>query len=263
MQFAIDLISDLHLETWPEIFDFKHLVTSPFCIVAGDICRNRNTVIQTLKHLGSCYQAVFYIDGNEEHKDYYTCMSKSYLDLVHQIQQLPNVVYLQDNVAVIDGVAIIGTNGWWSFDFDLTVDPTQSQQWFQEQTGVNSDTVNYIKKCSTNDALYMINSIKRLQTHMDVKKIIVVTHTVPRRDLIEHDPTVANQYKFNCMGNKFISDALKVDTENKIHTWCFGHYHGKIDQCLDNVRWVNNCRGRQDTDWKQWVYHPLRIEIDV
>jgi hypothetical protein len=33
------------------------------------------------------------------------------------------VVYLQDNVVVINGVAILGTNGWWGFDFDNTIDP--------------------------------------------------------------------------------------------------------------------------------------------
>jgi hypothetical protein len=28
------------------------------------------------------------------------------------------------------------------------------------------------------------------------------------------------------------------------------------------VRFVNNCRGRGDTDWRQFVYHPRRIVID-
>jgi predicted phosphodiesterase len=57
-------------------------------------------------------------------------------------------------------------------------------------------------------------------------------------------------------------NALDVDTEQKIDTWCFGHYHGKVDQYRNGVRYVNNCRGRSNTQWSQFVYHPLRVVVD-
>jgi len=44
MQFAFDLISDLHIETWPQ-FDWKDQATSPFCVVAGDIAKDRQANI--------------------------------------------------------------------------------------------------------------------------------------------------------------------------------------------------------------------------
>ena len=36
MQVTFDLISDLHIETWPGDFDWTGMGTSQFCIVTGD-----------------------------------------------------------------------------------------------------------------------------------------------------------------------------------------------------------------------------------
>ena len=261
MTFAFDLISDLHQETWPT-FNWKDRATSPFCVVAGDIGDDRQQVIETLRHLGTCYQAVFYIDGNDEHAAHREHLGASYLDLSQAINSIPNVVYLQDNVVVIDGVAIVGTNGWWGFDFDLTVDPEDSAEWYREKEHLSPSAVKQIIKMSNTDANYLAQSIRRLQTHNDVKKIVMVTHTVPDPVLISHDPTLVNTLKFNTMGNKFMSHVLNIDTEKKIHTWCFGHYHNDVDQIRYGVRYVNNCRGRRDTPWANWAYHPKRITVD-
>jgi predicted phosphohydrolase len=262
MSFAFDLISDLHLESWGDQFDWSNKATSTFCVVAGDIARDRGYVINTLTHLSQCYQAVFYIDGNDEHYHQLNELSISYAELVEEIKHIPNVVYLQDNVVVVDGIAIVGTNGWWGFDFDLNIDPAQVDQWCQETYKLSSATTKSIARHAENDATYMISSIKRLQMHQDVKKIVIVTHTVPDPQLIAHDIELDGSMRFNVMGNRYMMQALGVDTERKIHTWCFGHYHGAVDQVRSNVRFVNNCRGRGDTAYSQAVYHPRRIVID-
>jgi hypothetical protein len=80
MSFAFDLISDLHTETWPG-FDWSGLATSPYCVVAGDVARDRSVVVDSLRHLGQCYQAVFYVDGNDEHRYYLDDLNSSYADL--------------------------------------------------------------------------------------------------------------------------------------------------------------------------------------
>lgn len=262
MSFAFDLISDLHLETWRDEFDWHGRATSPFCVIAGDIARDRGYVVNALNHLSQCYQAVFYIDGNDEHCYYLDDLNSSYVDLVSQIEHIPNVVYLQDNVVVVDGVAIVGTNGWWGFDFDLGIDPAQADQWCQEKYQISAPITRSIARLANNDATYMISSIKRLQTHRDVKKIVMVTHTVPDPQLIAHDIDLDGSMRFNTMGNRYMMQALGADTEHKIHTWCFGHYHGSVDQIRRDIRFVNNCRGRGETDYCQPVYHPKRIVID-
>lgn len=261
MSFAFDLISDLHVNTWGE-FNWEYQATSPVCVVAGDIARDRDTVVKTLRHLGTCYQAVFYIDGNDEHFATLDDLGWSYTDLARKIRRIPNVVYLQDNVIVVDGVAILGTNGWWGFDFDLGIDPEQAAAWCGERYHLQPNTLKSIARMSNTDAQYMISSVKRLQTHQDVKKIVMVTHTLPDPALIEHDIELNGSMRFNTMGNRLMMQAMAQDTEKKIHTWCFGHYHGSIDQTRSGIRFVNNCRGRGDSPWAKHVYYPLRVTID-
>ena len=261
MSLAFDLISDLHVETWGH-FDWEGQATSPVCVVAGDVGRDRDTVVQTLKHLGKCYQAVFYIDGNDEHADYFEDLGASYKDLTRRINKIPNIVYLQDNVVVVDGVAILGTNGWWGYDFDLGIDPDQVERWVQEKYNIGSAATSNMAKLSTNDTNYMIASVQRLQKHKDVKKIVMVTHTVPDPALISHDIELEGSMRFNTMGNRYMMQAMAADTENKIHTWCFGHYHGAVDQTRSGIQFVNNCRGRSNTRYSQHVYYPRRIVVD-
>ena len=262
MSFAFDLISDLHLESWPNQFDWTDQATSAFCVVAGDVCRDRDLLIKTLKHLTNAYQAVFFIDGNDEHRWGLEDLNSSYSSLYRSLRKIPNLVYMQDNVVVIDGVAILATNGWFQFDFDLSIDPTQVQEWVKDEYAINDIEIANIKRMANIDCEYMVKSVKRLQTHKDVKKIVCVTHTVPDPALIQHDIELDGSMKFNVMGNRYMMQALAADTEKKIHTWCFGHYHGPVDQIRSGIRFVNNCRGRGDTSWNQWVYHPRRIVID-
>ena len=261
MSLAFDLISDLHIETWDH-FDWEGQATSPVCVVAGDIAKDRDIVTKTLRHLSKCYQAVFYIDGNDEHVNYLEDLGSSYTDLTKRINRIPNIVYLQDNVVVVDGVAILGTNGWWGYDFDLGIDPDQVDQWVQDKYKISSVATKNIARLSNTDANYMIASIQRLQKHNDVKKIVMVTHTVPDPALISHDVDLDGSMRFNTMGNRYMMQAMAADTENKIHTWCFGHYHGSVDQTRSGIRFVNNCRGRGNTRYSQHVYHPLRIVVN-
>lgn len=261
MQFNFDLISDLHVETWGTDFDWQGQATSPYCIIAGDVARDHTRLLEILRHLSKCYLGVFYIDGNEEHKGSMYDFNESY-QLLTQIKNIENVIYMQDNVVIINGVAILATNGWWSYDLDPFIDRDLSMDWHRGNASSIIDPESIVT-LAYNDAAYMINSVKRLQTHRDVKKIIIVTHTVPAGWLVNHDPDLADTYKFNTLGNPAMQYVLDEDTENKIHTWCFGHYHKPVDRELNGVRYVNNCKGRADTPWKQSVYYPKRITIDL
>jgi hypothetical protein len=267
MSIAFDLISDLHLDTWPEEFDWSGQPTSPICVVAGDVSSDPRVVRNCLKHLANCYAAVFYIDGNDEHKFRYHEFGESYRDLARSISRIPRVTYLQDNVVVIDGVAIIGTNGWWGYDLDETIDRDHCKQytsdWYERIMPGHDLDPEVISDLSRRDAAYLINTVQRLQTHNDVKKIVIVTHTVPGAQLIKHDIELSGTEKFNHMGNRLMHLVHTNDTERKIHTWCFGHYHGSVNQYINGIHFVNNCRGRGDTTHNQNPYFPKRIAIET
>lgn len=262
MPLSFDLISDVHHETWDQ-FDWTGQATSPFAVVAGDLAVDRDILIKTLEHLATCYHMVFYIDGNDEHKLHMADLAYSYKTLHRAVRRLKNVVYLQENVVVMNNVALLATNGWWGFDADQTIDEDQTHDWWMQKMFRDGFDANshMVKELSRTDAAYIIRSVQKLQLHQDVKHIVIVTHTVPRPDLIDHDIDLAGNYRFNCMVNSLMNLALPNDTENKLHTWCFGHYHLPVDRVIQGIRYVNNCRGRGNTDFKQSVYYPKRIEI--
>jgi UDP-2,3-diacylglucosamine pyrophosphatase LpxH len=260
MIFSFDLISDIHRETWTH-FDWTGQPTAPYCIVAGDIARDRALVVDTLEQLSEVYQGVFYIDGNDEHKDYIEDLGQSYLELEALISQIPKVVYLQDNVVVINGVAILATNGWWTYDFDPLLEYDQSIQWVQEKDGSTLSAAQSIGGVGYHDAAYMVNSVSKLQKQKDVMAIVLVTHTVPSPWIINHDPELTDTWRFNSMGNRHMDSVFDEDTENKIKAWCFGHYHMPIDTIKDNCRYISNPRGRGNTPYSQAAYYPKRITI--
>lgn len=260
MNFSFDLISDIHRETWNH-FDWTGQPTAPYCIVAGDIARDRALVIDTLEQLGEVYQGVFYIDGNDEHKNYAEDLGESYKELEILISQIPNVVYMHNNVIVINGVAILATNGWWSYDFDPALDMDQSIQWVQDRDNVSRSTAEALMGVGYHDAAYMIDSVGKLQRQPDIKSIVMVTHTVPSAWLVNHDPDLVDTWRFNSMGNAHMDSVFQEDTENKIKTWCFGHYHRPTDMIKNGVRYVSNPRGRGDTPYSQSTYYPKRITV--
>lgn len=260
MIFSFDLISDLHRETWPN-FDWEGQATAPYCIVAGDVARDRALVIDTLEHLSEVYQGVFYIDGNDEHKDWMTDIGRSYKELEALLAHIPNVVFLQDNVVIINGVAILATNGWWCYDLDPLLDLDQSVEWVKNKDGITYEDARDIAKIGYHDAAYIMNSVEKLQTQKDVKSIVIVTHTLPASWIIQHDPELVDTWRYNTMGNRQMDLVFEEDTENKIKTWCFGHYHRPIDTVKDGIRYVSNPRGRGDTPYKQVVYYPKRITV--
>jgi hypothetical protein len=262
MTFAFDLISDLHVETW-DSFDWTDQPTSPYCVVAGDVSRYPDQVAKTLSHLSECYAGVFYIDGNDEHRLSLEDLGGSYRELKKQLDTIKNVVYLQDNVVIINGVAILSTNGWWSYDFDPIQEYEHCQSWYKEYAQSSQSSADAITGIAYHDAAYLTNSVRKLQTHQEVKSIVIVTHTLPGAWLCNHDLDIANTPRMGSMGNPHLQQALDEDTENKIKVWAFGHYHRPVDREFSGIRYVSNPRGRGNTPWSQSAYYPKRIEVSI
>lgn len=260
MNFSFDLISDIHRETWSH-FDWTGQPTAPYCIVAGDLARDRAVVIDTLEQLSEVYQGVFYIDGNDEHKDYMEDIGQSYKELEILVGQIPKVVYLQDNVVIINGVAILATNGWWTYDFDPALELEQSIQWVQDKDRITQSAAQSLSGIGYHDAAYMMNSVNKLQKQQDVMAIVLVTHTVPAAWIIQHDIELTDTWRYNSMGNRHMDLVFDEDTERKIKAWCFGHYHRPTDTIRDGVRYVSNPRGRGNTPHSQVAYYPKRITV--
>jgi hypothetical protein len=262
MSFSFDLISDLHVESWPT-FDWTDQATSPYCVVAGDVARDPALVAETLRHLGECYAGVFYIDGNEEHRYGLENLDASYLELRSAVTKIPNVIYMEHNVVITNGVALLAVNGWWTYEFDPGTDTDQSLDWYRHYVGISREQAYAMRDRAFTDAAYLINSVRRLQTHQDVKRIVLLSHTLPAPDFVAHDPDIAGTWRYNSMGNHVIHQALHEDSEHKVRNWVFGHYHRPVDQVLNGIHYASNPRGRGDTPWCQPAYYSKRITVEV
>ncbi len=256
---TFDLISDLHIDH--KALDWTSQATSPICVVAGDVARDPKLLYDSLQHLSNNYRAVLYIDGNEEHRDHLYDIGAHYSEIKRHLDKIPGLTFLHDNVVIINGVAFLGTNSWWSFDWDPRFDPEHCRLELQEYYGIDHKATDQIMAMAITDYRYLSQSIKKLQTLLDVKKIVIVTHTIPDGTLVHHDPDISSNWRLNAGVNSFIRTALVEDTEHKVCCWCFGHYHWQIDQDINGVRYVCNPRGRFGTNWYREPYFAQRIEI--
>ena len=231
MIFGFDVISDLYLNPGEE-FDWTGKPTSLFCLIPGNISSDLPTIHRVLAHLSTLYHGIFYIDGSLENHDIYNRDMR--IKELHKVcGNFKNVIYLHNNVVVVDGVAFVGINGWYKNYLDNTItDDFQAKCYRYEDIG------------------YLEKSLEKLQLHNDVKKIVILSSCVPFREL----------YYGECDLNDeeiYPGYVLYKDTEHKVTKWVYGTYNKLVDTTLNNINYLNN------TKFDRNPYYAKRIEISI
>lgn len=215
-EIGFDILGELNLSP-NDSFNWENKQTSLYCILTGNISSNIRTVTQTLMHLARIYQGVFYVPGMLEYETA-DAIPERLQEILEIAEGIPNVCMLHQHVAVIDGIAITGVNGW-------------------SNAGNNHSFENVLEAVARHeDTFYLRNSITKLQRHLDVKKIIVVSNAVPHADLyFKENPGYIEDQTPLC-------DVLAADTEHKVSHWLFGTYDKPVDAYIDNINYMNNPR---------------------
>jgi hypothetical protein len=255
MNFAFDLISDLYLEP-DQPFDWAGRATSLYCVIAGNISSDRNTLYNTLEHLSDQYEQIFYIDGMLEHTEFLdNPIAESYEGLIEIVECFDNILFLHDNIAVVNGVGILATNGWTTFNFDPTFE--ESLDYFIDNGDYDNLEAGTIISLAHADTMYLKSSIETCQKMHEIENVVVVSNSVPIPALINHDKNLEENHQKSIIGNLGITQCLDSDIQRKIHTWCFGRYDGDMDISILDVRFVNNtAKEKEDA-----IYYPKRITI--
>jgi len=232
MIFGFDVISDLNLSE-NDVFDWEGKPTSLYCVLAGNISSDLTVLYKTVKHLSKLYQGVFYIDGSLENNDI-NDKDRVVDEIFKLFSKLKNVVYLHDNVVVVENVALVGVNGWYEID------------------AISDDDSLNLRIHRYADLAYLQKSIEKLQLHLDVKNIIVISNSVPLPDIY------FGEYPKNFdLSEVTLGHALDADTENKITTWIFGAHKKIVDTNVKGINYFNNpC-------YNSNPYYPKRINIEV
>jgi hypothetical protein len=144
-----------------------------------------------------------------------------------------NLAIMHHHVVVVDGIAVLGVNGWYG------------------NTTYDEETASITEVYRNEDILYVKNTLERLQKHLDVKKIVIVSNSVPGIDLYfgEHPDTVDTQLNLNI--------ALLADTENKVSHWLYGTYGKVVDTNINDINYINNGSFKRNPYWAK------RITIEI
>jgi predicted phosphohydrolase len=227
----MDVPSDFHL-TSLDNFTWEGKSTSLYCLIPGNISSDLSVLQSVLKEIGKYYQGVFFIDGASEHITVNT-RDMRIKEIIKICKPLKNVVFLHNNVVVVDGIALVGANGW-----SANYLPQSSLE--EIETAV----------AGYSDLSYLCSTLERLQLHIDVRKILVITNAVPDKSLYYGEsPNVFEEIS--------LLGALEHDTEKKIAAWIFGTYEKIVDTTIDNINYLNN------TCYNRNPYYAKRIDIEL
>lgn len=231
MTLGFDIISDLSL-TYKNKLDWEGKPTSLFCIIAGNITSDLKILEETLLHLSQQYHGVFFIDGPAEIGELHNHTERTE-QIARITNSIQNIVYLHTNVVIVDGVALVGINGWFG-----NYMPTDE---------IDQIRLTYLMH---EDVSYLNKTIEKLQLHVDVKKIVIISSSVPNTELFYSDvPFVPD--------DDGLTVSLLEDTEHKVDKWVFGSSDKMVDATLGGINYVNNgCFGKTP-------YWPKRIEISL
>lgn len=230
MKIGFDLISDLNLSP-TDSFNWENKATSLYCLVAGNISSDLRTVAIVLTHLSKFYQGVFYTPGSLEFEgvDNYR---KRIQEISRTCKRIRNVALLHHHVVIVDGVAILGCPGWYG---------EEEKHDFEETHSINR----------YEDLVYLKNSIEKLQKHLDVRKIVMLTNAVPNKEMFFGEQPAEAELLPD------ISMVLIADSESKISHWAYGTYKKVVDTKKLGINYLCNPYYQRNPYWAK------RIEVEL
>jgi hypothetical protein len=232
MTINFDVISDLNLSP-DSNFNWETKPTSLYCIIAGNISSDLKVIASTIGHLSKIYQGVFYTPGSLEYENS-TNFEKTTNDIIRAIRKYKNVAILHNHVVIIDGIALLGCNGW------QTKKEIQDVEKLELMTSQLYDDIVYVK-----------NSIEKLQKHLDIKKIVIISSAVPLNHLYY------GEIPKHISGLPQLALALSTDSQCKVSNWVFGTQDKIVDTTIGNINYLNNGSFNKEPYW------PKRIEVDI
>ena len=256
-----DLISDLHEDFWnqDQQVRWEGIGTSLVAVVLGDVSRDPEVTYKTVVDISKYYKYVIFVDGNHEHNN--QCGIQEHNQLMRQrFNKYHNIQYLNRNAIVVDGVAFVGVNGWWTFDF---MEPEISREdcyWYFASNFIYSEPfMQEVMDTARQDATTMCEIVAKLTMDSAVNEIVILTHTAPFNKFMDVQQPQHPAHYSRC-GSSYLSKIIDFDINNKINIWCFGHVHQEFDEVINGIRYICHPRGRLDDSQQNIFYYPKLID---
>jgi predicted phosphohydrolase len=256
-----DLVSDLHVEYWEKPVDWEALRNNDIVIVAGDVADTLEATKKELERISKAYKTVLYIDGNHEfsEKMYHGGEDADDFDqrVREMIADMPNVHFLKDGPVIINGTAIIGRNGHWDYKALDGVTVEEGEEAVAAKLKISKEDAKIYAVQARKDVDDLKDMVRELNEDPDVHSILVVTHTMPSKDLIPKNIPNTPAF-FTNLANSEMKEVLDEDVKKKITTWVFGHWHRAEENTLDGVHYISHPRGTPHK--RKPEYKPRSVE---
>ena len=251
------LMSDLHLEFQDKVLDFTPTPLQEdfdtVLILAGDIGVGTDAKSFIEKMCKQFYKVVYCLGNHEFYHKEYNKVRKQW-----RAMEMPeNFVFLDDDVAFIENVRLVGGTLWTDFDGD---------NWFAKQRA--QDSMNDYHCIKFKEGNKHSGYRKRKFNPMDAVRAhkqtlftiteavrekhdgptIVVTHHLP------HPLCIHDTFKGNALNPAYVTNLDMYIEEYDIDVWCHGHTHNNVDVEVHNTRILCNPRG--------YVPHEVNDEFD-
>lgn len=228
-QVGFDAICNLRLNAG-DSFNWVNKAASLYCIVTGNVSSDLRTIKQTLAHLSRFYQGIFYIPGELEYKGFEEDITARTIEIITELSVFPEVVVLYQNVVILDGVAIVGVTG--------------------SKVNLESSLETSYFKAGLEDLTYLDSAISKLQKHLDVKRILVISNAVPDEALFFDKQSKSND-------QLYLSSVLDKDSESKVSHWVYDQTEHYTEVMIGGVNYISNPKP------KKGIYWAKRITIDI
>ncbi len=285
-----DFCSDLHVDAWHSV---TRLVSPPgegpqsrqpngqhqyidwawyknpdstVLIIAGDISNSIKITSEVFIDASKVYEWVVVVEGNHEHYDIERKMSHNTEYLEELIKPYPNIILLNGTSHQIGDVLFTGALGWYDWAGWEHRGITIAQAYMAWQSGSNDSRYPRFAELNSPAHLALVHSfqvaeeVRAAQINDSISKIVCVTHTSPRHELMHWHPTndAWNKLTPSYMNSK-MSSVLEADTGKKIKAWIYGHTHDRKMVDIDGVTYANNAQGYPRETSTPWSLPQLEI----
>ncbi|MFA5489710.1 MAG: metallophosphoesterase [Candidimonas sp.] len=242
-----DIVSDFHLDFNKSIF-WEHIKKTNTLVVAGDHSNEfTRLTLKSLKMAKHVYDNVIFVDGNHEWYYMNKKMEDGYAYMAEQLDKI-GVIFLNGSSVVFDDTMFVGANGWYDLKAVGTLE--KNIEIFKRESNDYSHI--WLKNSHRNPIIESINDMFEIKSLVEsaqnddtIKKIVVITHTAPRIELVGIPGVTFDEFD-SAYVNTNMSCVVDADANKKISCWCYGHTHIRKDKTIDGIRYINNSRGYRD-----------------
>jgi predicted phosphodiesterase len=238
------ILSDLHLEfedlPWPVVAP-----DADVCVVAGDVMPRCREAIRWLGENIAVHMPVVFVAGN--HEFYGDFIADGLREGRDEAALWPDVHFLENDFAILDGVRFVGATLW--TDFAFGAETAADIAWNERAAeGLMPDYKAIHGRSMSDPDLLSAPQVADLHAYsrVYVEQVLAVPFDGPTVVVTHHAPhpgSVSDTFRGSGLNPAYVSDLTDLIERGRPDLWVHGHMHQPFDYRVGQTRVVCNPRG--------------------